>query len=275
MSSFDSSLVSVDWLYQNINLQDLVILDGSIPKVTANGVTTNDVQLPNARFFDIKKKFSDINAPFPNTVPSEQQFTEAAQELGINSNSLIVVYDDKGIYSSARVWYLFKTFGHNKIAVLDGGLPEWIEKGYPVEKKITKDLVKGNFVGVYRPNNFKFFDDIEKIKGDTNYQILDARSSDRFNGTIAEPRAGLRSGNIPSSKNLPFKDLMNGNCMKNKSELQEILTSINSDNKELVFTCGSGITACIIALAATVANTNNPMSVYDGSWTEYGTLTDA
>lgn len=274
MIKIDKPLVSVNWLKENLQSPNLVILDGTIPKVTANQEEANEVQIPNSRFFDIKKKFSDIEAPFPNTVPSVEQFTIEAQNLGIKQDSAIVVYDDKGIYSSARVWYLFKAFGHKNVAVLDGGLPEWINNGYPVEDKQIREVDSGDFIGKYNSDNFKFFDDIKVISDDNSCQIFDARSNDRFNGLVAEPRAGLRSGNIPNSKSLPFKELMKGNAMKSESELREILSSFDIENKRLVFSCGSGITACILALASEIVGYNN-FSVYDGSWTEYGTLTHA
>jgi thiosulfate/3-mercaptopyruvate sulfurtransferase len=274
MIKIDKPLVSVNWLNEHLHASNLVILDGTIPKVTAKKEDANLVQIPNSRFFDIKKKFSDVEAPFPNTVPSAEQFSTEAQNLGINQDSAIVVYDNKGIYSSARVWYLFKAFGYTNVAVLDGGLPEWINKGCAVEGKQAREVAKGDFIGKYNSDAFKFFDDINVISNDSTCQILDARSNNRFNGLVAEPRAGLRSGNIPNSKSLPFKELMTGNCMKPESELKEIMSSFNLEDKKLVFSCGSGITACILALASEIVGYTN-FSVYDGSWTEYGTLTDA
>ncbi|MFK2820362.1 sulfurtransferase [Flavobacteriaceae sp. LMIT009] len=274
MVKIDKPLVSVRWLKENFDAPNLVILDGTIPKVTADLEIANQVQIPNSRFFDIKKRFSNVDAPFPNTVPPEEQFTAESQNIGINQDSAIVVYDDKGIYSSARVWYLFKAFGHKNIAVLDGGLPEWIDNDYAVVDKQIREVDRGDFIGKYNSETFKFFDDIKVVSDDNSFQILDARSSNRFKGLEAEPRAGLRSGNIPNSESLPFKELMNRNCMKPESELREILSSFNIENKKLVFSCGSGITACILALASEITGYNN-FSVYDGSWTEYGTLTDA
>lgn len=265
-------LVSVEWLNDNLSAANVVILDGSIPKVTNDTNDNNQVQIPGARFFDIKKKFSNLEAPFPNTVPSEEQFIKEAQNLGINQDSIIIVYDEQGIYSSARVWYLFKVFGYNNVAVLDGGLPKWIEKGFLTEPKSVTKYAKGNFKGKYNPNFFKFFEDIEHLKDDETCQILDARSSGRFHGIEAEPRAGLRSGYIPNSKSLPFKSLMNGYCFKPVNELKIIFSKADIDNKKLVFSCGSGITACILALAFDLIGYSN-YSVYDGSWTEYGTLT--
>ena len=274
MIKIDKPLVSVGWLKENLKAPNLIILDGTIPKVTSNQEIANEVQIPNSRFFDIKKKFSDVNALFPNTVPSAAQFTIEAQKLGINQDTAIVVYDDKGIYSSARVWFLFKAFGHDNVAVLDGGLPEWIANGYAVVEKQFREVERGDFIGTYNSEYFKFFDDIKIILTNNSYQILDARSRDRFESLVTEPRAGLRSGNIPNSKNLPFNALLNRNCMKSENELKKILSSFDINNKKLVFSCGSGITACILALASEIAGYNN-FSVYDGSWTEYGTLTDA
>ena len=150
-----SSLVSVEWLHKNLNAPNLIVLDGSMKKVTDSSNELLNIQIPNALFFDIKNKFSDVNAEFPNTVSSETQFTQEAQNLGINNNSFIVVYDDKGIYSSARVWWLFKAFGFNNVAMLDGGLPEWIAKDYTTEKKTNRRVDKGNFIAKYNPKYFQ------------------------------------------------------------------------------------------------------------------------
>lgn len=206
-------------------------------------------------------------------MPSEKQFTREAQNLGINKNSAVVVYDDKGIYSSARAWYLFKAFGFNNVAVLDGGLPEWEQANYILEDKTDFEFPHGNFVGTYNPDYFNFFSEIEPISNNPDCLILDARSNKRFEGLVPEPRIGLRSGNIPNSVNLPFASLLNGNCLKSKEELKTIFNTLNVSEKNLVFSCGSGITACILALAAEMAGYND-LSVYDGSWTEYGSLTN-
>jgi len=268
----NSPIVSVQWLHQNINASNIVILDASIKKVTGDVVENESGQIPQALFFDIKNAFSDVSAPFPNTVPSVDQFTKEAQHLGINKDSVIVVYDDKGIYSSARAWYLFKAFGCNNVAVLDGGLPEWEQSGLAVEVKGDTEQAAGDFEGTYNPKYFKFFSDIKRMSTDSNCLILDARSSQRFEGLIDEPRKGLRSGHIPNSVNLPFANLLEGNCLKTQAELKAIFKELSISDRTLVFSCGSGITACIIALAAEISGYTN-LCVYDGSWTEYGSLT--
>ena len=268
-----SPIVSVEWLNQNIEAANLIILDENKKKVTSNSLEQTNKQIPCTRFFDIKNSFSDTSSEFPNTVPLVEQFNKEAKRLGINNDSAIVVYDDKGIYSSARAWYLFNAFGYKNIAVLDGGLPEWEKAGFQVVDKFDIEFKIGDFEGVYNPNYFKFFEDIESISNNTDCLILDARSNNRFEGLVEEPRKGLRSGNIPNSVNLPFSSLLNGNCLKPKNELEVIFKDLNASKMKMVFSCGSGITACILALAANVIN-NEDISLYDGSWTEYGSLTN-
>ena len=265
-------LVSVAWLNDHLNDDNLLIYDASMNKLTSVNNTTESSQIPNTQYFDIKQVFSDTKSPFPNTVPSEKQFTNEAQRLGVNIDSKIVVYDDKGIYSSARVWYLFNAFGFENISVLDGGLPEWKAAGFKVEAKADHYKPKGNFIAKLNPNSFNNFDDIKESSNNTDHLIIDARSENRFNGVDAEPRKGLRSGNIPNSVNIPFSKLLDGNCFKEKEEIQSLFNKVNKKNKHLVFSCGSGITACILALGAELIG-NTDISVYDGSWTEYGSLT--
>jgi thiosulfate/3-mercaptopyruvate sulfurtransferase len=274
MIIIESPLVSVQWLHKHLNVSNIVILDASIVKVTDGNSFEEIKQIPHTRFFDLKNKFSDLSAPFPSTVPSVEQFTNEAQKLGINKDSAIVIYDDKGIYSSARAWYLFKAFGFNNVAVLDGGFLEWKKENFQIEDKTNSKFAKGDFEGSYNSEYFKFFDDVQSISNNPDFLILDARSANRFKGVIPEPREGLRSGTIPNSKNLPFTELIDGNCLKSKEELIAIFNDFVASDKKLAFSCGSGITACILALAAEISDYKN-FSVYDGSWTEYGSLTKA
>jgi thiosulfate/3-mercaptopyruvate sulfurtransferase len=268
------NIVSVEWLYNNLQDENVLIFDATISKVVGDVSALSNDKILGAQFFDIKNKFSNESAPFPNTIPTTEQFQKNAQALGVNTDSLVVIYDDHGIYSSARAWWLFKTFGFNNVAILDGGLPEWKAKKLPLEakniKRTSKGKTKGDFIAKHNPNTVVYFESLDAISKNENYKIIDARSSDRFNCIIAEPREGLRSGTIPSSSNLPFNQVLNNNTLKPKKELQSIFSALANNNQHLVFSCGSGITASVLALAATVAGYNN--SVYDGSWTEYGTL---
>ncbi|WP_040249164.1 sulfurtransferase [Psychroserpens mesophilus] len=266
---FVSTIVNCKWLYDNQYLDDLIILDAS-EQITNSGTAG---YIPNSRLVDIKGKLSDANAPFPNTIPSQQQFQDEARRLGVNHDSLIIVYDNKGMYWSPRVWWLFKTFGFKNIAVLDGGLPEWKRLGYKTESTAQQnDWKTGNFSASYDASKMRYFDDISKLSENDAVKILDARSKARFMCLEPEPRKGLRSGTIPNSENLPYADLLDGHCFKSKQELKRIFDSYNIEKKSLTFSCGSGITACILALAAEILDYQQ-ISVYDGSWTEYGTLT--
>ncbi|MFK7833748.1 MAG: sulfurtransferase [Winogradskyella sp.] len=264
------NIISANQLHKNQNDPNLIILDATINKV----IDKASIRIPNARFFDIKKKFSDISAPFPSTLPSKAQFETEAQNLGINKASWIVVYDDKGIYSSTRVWWLFKVFGFKNVAVLDGGLPEWQQHNLPVENYTNESYTKGDFEADFHTNLMTNFEGVNQFLKDENTLIIDARSQARFQCLVDEPKAGLRRGTIPNSKNLPYPDLFEGHTLKSVVELSRIFSNLVEEKKTLVFSCGSGITACILALAATLCNFKTNLIVYDGSWTEYGSLTD-
>lgn len=263
------TIVSCQWLHDNIDIVNLIVLDASV----SSKESISKTYIPKSRYFDIKGKFSDTKASFPNTIPPIEKFQEEAQVLGINGDSLVVVYDDKGIYWSPRVWWLFKTFGFDRVMVLDGGLPEWKRLNYKtVDALAVPNWKKGNFKSNYRVDYIHDFKHMSALSNDENVIILDARSEERFTCQISEPRVGLRSGTIPNSKNLPYTQLLDGYCLKSKEELKAIFDTFNIGDKLVTFSCGSGITACILALVAKVLDYHN-VSVYDGSWTEYGTLT--
>ncbi|WP_420573343.1 sulfurtransferase [Kordia sp.] len=267
-----NSIVSTDWLQEHLQATNLVILNGTIPKVVNANAPSETQQIPNARFFDIKKVFSVIDAPFPNTMVSVETFTEEAQKLGINQDSAIIVYDELGIYASPRVWYMFKSMGFDNIAVLDGGLPVWKVENHPLEVKREYDGQIGNFQAKDNLQLFRNYDGmLQELQNDKNV-ILDARSAGRFTGEIPEPRAGLRSGQIPNSKNLPYTEVLNHHTFKSKTALKTIFESFHTQNSQFIFSCGSGITACVLALAAANAGFEK-YCVYDGSWTEWGSLT--
>ncbi len=268
IKKLNSDLVSVEWLHKNSDANNLIVLDTTINKV----ISPDSIRIPNARFFDIKQKFSDVSAPFPSTLPSKEQFQTEAQLLGINNDSVIVVYDDKGIYSSARVWWLFKVFGFKNVAVLDGGIPQWQQDGFPIENYTGTVYDLGDFVAEFHASLMTDFNGVNEFHNEKDTLVVDARSEDRFLCKVDEPKDGLRRGTIPNSKNLPYTELFQGYRMKSIDELQIIFDSLVEHETQIVFSCGSGITACILALGATLCNYNN-LIVYDGSWTEYGSLT--
>src|SRR5690606_35199161 len=191
---FSPPIVSVSWLEKHLSHPNLVVLNATIPKVTGNDSNSNEFQIPSTRFFDLKNKFSDVSAPFPTTFPSEKQFTTEAQTLGINKNSIIVVYDEKGIYSSPRVWWLFNAFGFNIVEVLNEGFAEWENSGLQTERKQNQNSELRDFEAEIKPGNIVFFEDMKKAAHDTKHLIVAARSENRFKGLEGDQRAGLRSG---------------------------------------------------------------------------------
>ena len=265
----NTPLVSVAWLYNNLEDENLIILDCTIPKVAEKRVVSErSTQIKSAIFFDIKNNFSDKKAALPNTVLGPKEFENKAQELGIHRDSIVVCYDDLGIYSSPRVWWMFQLMGFPNVAVLDGGLPEWKANNFPVEKPMIQKLKKGNFKVDYQPEKLKSTTDVLYSIDNKSILIVDARSSGRFYGTAPEPRDDLKSGHIPNSVNLPFVDVQQNGKMKSAEELLEIFGDFKN-KKEIVFTCGSGITAAILALGAAIVKVKN-VAVYDGSWTAWG-----
>lgn len=267
-----SPLVQAQWLAENLHNNDLIILDATLPKAVSgdgNGVSTH--RIPGARFFDIKNTFSISTAPYPNTRIDGPSFNDKASHLGINNDSVIIVYDDHGIYSSARAWWMFKAMGHDQVAVLDGGLKAWQEAGYSLEEKKENSFDKGNFEGLYQDDFFKDSQDVLQLLDDESELIVDARAADRFEGLVDEPRKGLRSGHIPNSINLPYTDLLKDGRMLETDAIKSIINDRFSEDERITFSCGSGITACVLALAATLSGYKN-LSVYDGSWTEWGSI---
>jgi len=265
-------IVSAKWLMENIDIPNLVILDASVKK-NVSGLTPEfpKLQIKGARHFDMEKVFFDKESSLPNMIPNVKTFTNECQKLGIGKNSIIVVYDNLGIYTSPRAWWMFKAMGHKNVAVLDGGLSAWKKAGLPCENPILEKINQGNFEAQYQPDLVRSSDFILDNVDNDDILILDARSEKRFDGSIPEPRENMASGHIPGSKNLPYNNVLENGKMKSKAELKKIFKTINIADKQLAFTCGSGITACIILLASELI-VPNKKSLYDGSWSEWGQL---
>lgn len=266
-----SPKVKAKWLYHHLEDENLIIFNATIPKVTdkENLSLKESYKIKGAVFFDIKNTFSDKEAAFPNTILSPEKFQDKAQEIGVNNNSCIIVYDEIGIYSSARVWWMFQLMGFTNIAVLDGGFPAWKSKDYPVEQKHLINLNKGDFKSFYQPDKIKFTKDVlENIKNKESI-VLDARSKGRFYATEPEPRNDIRGGHIPGSVSLPYSEILDHQYLKSDEDLKTIYQDLNKLNKPIIFSCGSGITASVLALGAEIAGVKK-YAVYDGSWTEWG-----
>ncbi len=264
-------LVSVNWLNQQFENPDIIILDASLtkPSSSSSDNSTTEIQISGSRFIDIDNKFSDRSSNLPHTMLSEKDFTREAQKLGINNSSTIIIYDNLGVYSSPRVWWMFRSMGHKNVAVLDGGLPEWVQAGFPTESKNISPTVKGDFLADYQTNFFKNTSDILDSINDSKYIVVDARSEGRFEGNEPEPRPGLCGGHIPNSINFHFEDALGDHKMLTKNELVRQFENREIFNERLIFSCGSGLTACIVALAAQIIGQKD-ISVYDGSWSEWG-----
>ncbi len=265
-------LVTAQWLFKNLTDPDLIILDSS-PESNVAGLIPKypGIQIKGARIFNLKKSFSDPDSELPNMIPHPDTFSEGCRKLGINNNSKIVVYDNLGVYTSARVWWMFKVMGHKDISVLNGGLSAWIESEFPFEpaNESLDSIKKGNFKAVYNPELIKNADFILKNIDTDECKVIDARSEGRFTGKTPEPHENLRSGHIPGSLNLPFEEVLKDGYYLPKPELSNVFKRLNLNDDPLIFTCGSGLTACIILLGMELVS-NNKKFLYDGSWSEWG-----
>lgn len=264
-----SPIVTVEWLQKNLSQPNIVILDAS-PKENKSGLKTSfaDVQLPGARYFDLENDFSRKDTDLPNMLPSPEDFQSAARRLGINQSSFIIVYDNLGVYTSPRVWWMFETMGHEQVFVLDGGLPAWVRSGHATEPLQQRKYNEGNFRASYNPALVRDVKSMAENLQTKEFVVVDARAENRFRGLVDEPRAGLRSGYIPGSVNIPFQNVLANGHFKSREALREIFSEL-PHGKDVVFSCGSGVTACILMVAAEMT-LKNDKSIYDGSWSEWG-----
>ena len=268
-----SPLVSVQWLAENLNAENLVLLDASMKPVTSVGgaeVETDASCVPGALRFDFDNDIRDKNTTLPHMMPAADFFTDEMQKLGIDQESAIVVYDYVGVYSSPRAWWMFRAMGHSNVAVLDGGLPAWKQAGHPCGVRAQSSAAKrGNFIS--RPQDGMFVDAgfVLAALNDPRFAVVDARSEGRFKGVEPEPRAGLRGGHMPNALNLPFANTVQDGFMLPPTTLETMFSELVNKDQKMIFSCGSGVTACVTALAAELAGYSN-ITVYDGSWSEWG-----
>ena len=269
----NTNMVTSQWLKDNIKQPKLIVLYTQMRNPVTSEADNNPVGfIPNSMFFDFEKVFCDTDSSLPHTMPNEKTFTEGVQKLGIDHDSLIVIYDNKGIYCAPRVWWMFKSMGHHNVYVLNGGLPNWLSHSNQTIPQLVSPSKLGRFEAKYISHNFISADEI--IQQLTSITLLDARTAGRFHGTQAEPRKALRSGHVPTAINLPFARCLEGTSLKSSKELKAIFSECTlTSDRILVFSCGSGVTACILALAATEAGYTG-MAVYDGSWSEWGARID-
>lgn len=231
-------------------------------------------RIPGAQYFDIDI-ICDTESSLPHMLPTPLEFGNAVGNMGISTDDHIVVYDGMGIFSSARVWWMFKIMGAKNVQVLGGGFDRWKETGLEVESDAPKACQAQNFAAVLDTVKIRNIHDIRTNLQNNAAKILDARPNARFTGDVPEPRAGLRSGHMPNAGSLPIDLLQNDGCLKEKADLIAIFAELGVDeNTHVITSCGSGVTAAVITLALdSIGHTNN--SLYDGSWSEWGQADDA
>jgi thiosulfate/3-mercaptopyruvate sulfurtransferase len=270
------TLVSTDWLAKHLRDPDLRVLDASWYLPDAGRDAKADYaagHIPGARFFDIDE-ISDQRSSLPHMAPPPEKFISRMRAMGVGDGHQVVVYDGAGIFSAARVWWTFRLMGKTDVAVLDGGFPKWRAEGREIED--MPPIVRDRHMTVSRQNHL--VKDVTQVAHAAKLgeaEIIDARSAARFRGEAPEPRAGLRSGHIPGSKNLPFADLLNADgTLKAPPALKAVFEAAGVDlAKPAITSCGSGVTAAVLSLALERIGHRNH-ALYDGSWAEWGMYDD-
>ena len=269
-------LVETDWLEKNLNNVKIIDCSWHMPQADRDGYEEyKKNHIPKSIFFDLDKN-SKKETDLPHMLVSFDKWEKIVSEMGIDNNDQIIIYDNSDVMSACRCWYNFIYFGHKPelIKVLNGGLKKWIN-----ENKVTDNVIPKVGKTKYRANELtnlvKNKKEIDENIIEKQFDVFDARSIERFRGEVKEPREGLRSGNIKNSNCIPFNILINKDkTFKSKKEIVEIfsknLKDISSNN--VVFSCGSGVTACVLALAYSLINDKYLPKIYDGSWAEYGKI---
>ncbi|MEU6310110.1 sulfurtransferase [Streptomyces sp. NPDC047014] len=259
-------LVGVEWLAGRLGVAGLVVMDASVGAQRGAGR-----RIPGARAFDLDGALSDHDAPHPHTMPGPAPFTDAMRARGVRDSDTVVVYDGAGVYSAPRALWMLRAMGFERVAVLDGGLPAWIAAGLPVEDAGPGyDGPRGSFTARPRPGLFADAATVAAALTDPAAAVVDARTRDRFAGTAPEPRPGLRAGQMPGAVNLPFGELLSPDGrMLPAPALRTAFRTAAGDRRRLLLSCGSGVTACVLALGAELAGYDD-LAVYDGSWSEWG-----
>jgi thiosulfate/3-mercaptopyruvate sulfurtransferase len=270
------TLVSTDWLAKHLRDPDLRVLDASwyLPGSDRDAKAEyTAAHIPGARFFDIDE-ISDQRSALPHMAPPPEKFISRMRAMGVGDGHQVVIYDGSGLFSAARVWWTFRLMGKTDVAVLDGGFPKWRAEGREVED--MPPVIRDRHMTVSRQN--QLVKDVTQVAHAAKLgeaEVLDARSAARFQGEAPEPRAGLRSGHIPGSKNIPFATVLNPDgTMKSPADLRAVFEAAGVDlKKPAITTCGSGVTAAILSLALERIGHRNH-ALYDGSWAEWGMYDD-
>ncbi len=268
-------LVSTQWLAENLG--EVLVFDCTkyLPNEPRDAQAEfAAAHIPSAGFFDIDA-IADTDSDMSHMVPAPGRFARMVGALGISNASRIIFYDQKGLFSAARGWWLMGLFGHDRSGVLDGGLPKWIAEGRTLEAGAAPKAKPATFRPDFRARRLRGIGDMLANVTESSELVIDARAAGRFNATVAEPRPGIRGGHIPGAVNLPVSDVLAPDqTMLSKEELRGRFAAIGVDGSMPVVTsCGSGITATVLTLALTHAGLPAG-AVYDGSWTEWGSRPD-
>jgi len=269
-----NALVTTDWLVANKDDPNISIVDASFYLPFAKRDPKNEFlncHIPNAVFFDINE-IADQRTDLPHMLPSPKLFSGHMGKLGISNNHHVICYDSTGGPMAAmRVWWTFRVFGHDRVSVLNGGLPKWQNEGH-ITTKLPTDCSEETFTAKYKADLVKNIGEITNNIETQKYQVVDARSASRFYGKEPEPRKGLRSGHIPDAINLPFENLFNITDFMTMRKADEILAIINEagidPQKPIISSCGSGVTAAPLVMALYLLGYSD-VAIYDGSWTEW------
>lgn len=271
-----SSLVSTQWLAKNIENPNIKLLDATwhLPNAGRNAKEEYaNAHIEGALYFDIDE-IADLDNPLHHSLPNNEKMASRVRSFGISNTNHVIVYDDSDASTAARVWFMFKNFGHKNVSILDGGLKKWTLE----ENETTNDIpitTAGHFIANLKGENIRNLDQIMNNIESQNEQVIDARASGRYTGIAPEPRAGLKSGHIPGSFNVPFTSLLNEDkTYKSKDELREIFKTNGVDlNKPIITSCGSGVTACVLLFALEQIG-HKQKALYGGSWSEWGAHPD-
>ncbi|PPR35582.1 MAG: 3-mercaptopyruvate sulfurtransferase [Alphaproteobacteria bacterium MarineAlpha6_Bin4] len=270
-----SQLIEIDWLKKNLNNDEIKIIDGTwhMPGAGVNAFEIfKEKHIPNSIFVDLEL-ISDPESNIPHMMPNEDYFSKKVSSFGINNNDHLIIYDMYGMFSAARIWFMFKAFGHKKVSLLNGGLPAWIEEKGKLSNNINK-IKPSNYKANLNRSLIASYNEVFDNISQNLYEVIDARSPDRFLGSGEEPRPGIKSGHIPGSKNIFFNNLIDQDSKKflKKEEIKKIIKNSGIDEKkDIICTCGSGVTACILKFAIQLIDKNKNIKIYDGSWSEWGT----
>jgi|TARA_B100001093_G_scaffold493013_1_gene534740 thiosulfate/3-mercaptopyruvate sulfurtransferase len=267
------SLVDTNWLEENINKVKIIDCSWHMPQTNRNGLEEyNNEHIPNAIFFDLDKN-SKLDTDLPHMLTNLKSWEKIISDMGINNDDEIVIYDNSDVISSCRCWYNLIYFGHDpkKVHVLNGGFKKWKSENRLIDNQ-QKVLKVSNYKVNENKKLVKNKKEIDENIIKREFEVIDARSRERFEGIVAEPRKGLRSGSIKNSFCLPFGELINDDhTFVSKDKISEKFKSFMFDHdKNLVFSCGSGVTASVLALAYSLINDKYMPTIYDGSWSEYG-----